>query len=265
MIPTSSVIKKASKVTLKGRWSVSIFVISILLIVFFLCIYSATLLSFVAGDLVAGIFALILELFLLYPIALGVIRYFWRLLHDAQDNPIAVFYYFSSKKLYFRSLSIVFALAFKVLLYSILLNIPYFIVKTLTHSFLYELIGLSMPVWTANLASVTVILSLISKIALIFIMLKFYLAPMLFVADDNMEAAEAIHMSSVISKKSYVDFIYLGFSFLGWLLLCGLVIPIIFIFPYAVLAYLIHSRFVISEYNNHIEQASYNPYPSFTV
>jgi len=151
------------------------------------------------------------------------------------------------------------------LLYSLLLNIPFFIVKALSHSFLYELIGLSVPFWAANLTSVTVILRLISNIALIFIMLKFYLAPMLFVADDNMESVEAVHMSSTISKKSYVDFIYLGFSFFGWILLSGLVIPMIFTLPYIALSYLIHSRFVISEYNTHIEQTSYNAYPSFTV
>ena len=265
MIPTSSVIKKASKATLKGRWGVSIFVVSILLIVYFLCSYSAAIFSFFSGDVLANIFLFFLEIFIVYPTFLGALRYFWRMLHDNEDNPIAVFYFFSSKKLYFRSLSLIFNLAFKALLYGLLLNIPVFIVTALSHSVLYEMIGLSMPFWTANLTGVTFILKLISGIALIFVMLKFYLAPMLFVADENMESAEAVHMSSIISKKSSIDFIYLGFSFFGWILLSFLVLPIIFTLPYIAFSYLIHSRFVVSEYNEHITQANCKTYPSFTA
>ncbi len=265
MIPTSSVIKRASKATLKGRWAASIIVSSILIAVFFLCSYSAAICSFFAAEFLVEIFSLILEILILFPIALGVLRYFWRMLYDNEDNPIAVFYYFSDKRLYLRSLSLIFSLAFKALIYGLLLNIPFFIVKALSHSVLYEFIGLSMPVWSANLTNVCVILRIISGIALIFVMLKFYLAPMLFVADENMEAAEAVHMSSIISKKSSVDFIYLGFSFIGWLILSVLILPLFFTLPYIAFSYLIHSRFVISEYNSHIEQLAYNSYPSFTV
>ena len=59
-----------------------------------------------------------------------------------------------------------------------------------------------------------VILSLIH-----ILMLRYYAAPILSVADEEMDASEAIHMSCVIYKRTMLDFIYLFFSFAGWLLL----------------------------------------------
>lgn len=265
MIPTSSVIKKAAKASLKERWGGSIFSVSILIAIYFICSYIASLFSFTFGNIAATVFIYALEIFVFSPAALGLLRYFWRIVYNETDNPIAIFYYFSSLKIYWRSMSIIFTIAFKVFIFSLLLNIPIFILKALSHSVLYEFIGLSMPVWTVNLANVTVILKIIANIGLVFIMLKFYLAPMLFIADDNMDAAEAMHMSSIISKRSSVDFIYLGFSFFGWILLSVLVIPVIFTVPYILTSYLTHAKFAVTEYNDFASQSQKTYFPSFTA
>lgn len=258
MASGSSLVKKSARTILKGNWTASIFVACIPLFTVFICSYSVSLLAIVSGELIADILFLILGIFLIFPMCLGLLRFFWRVLFGKHDSPVLVFYYFSDKSKYWKSLLFILSMAFKAMIYGVLLNIPMFILNVITHSFMYELIGISLPVWTANLTNVKIILEVVAKVVLISIMLKFYLTPMLFVADDNMESAEAMHMSSVISKKSSVDFIYLGFSFIIWIILSFLVIPIIFTLPYAVVSYLIHARIVVAEYNAHIEQIGYD-------
>ena len=89
-------------------------------------------------------------------------------------------------------------------------------------------------------------------------MLRFYIAPILFVADENMDVSETLHMSTVISRKSSLDFIYLISSFIGWILISVLVIPLIFTLPYILTSYAVHVRFAIAEYNKHIGNLNNN-------
>ncbi len=265
MTSGSPVVKITAKTALKGKWVNSIIVTTILLFSVFISYNVSSVISVVMGELAANILFLLMGLFVVCPIVLGSFRYFWRILFDADDNPISVFHYFSNKTLYKRGISLIISIAFRALLFGLLLNIPTFIVEAMTHSFLYELIGLSIPVWAANLTNVTVFLKVLSSVILFFVMLKFYIAPVLLVADDKMDSAEAIHMSSVISKKTSIDFIYLALSFLGWIGASFFVVPMIFTVPYMITSYLVHTRFSIAEYNIHIESLTKQNYPSYTV
>ena len=92
----------------------------------------------------------------------------------------------------------------------------------------------------------------------------FYIAPVLFIADDNMDCAEAIHMSTIIAKGSSIDFVYLFFSFIGWILICFFLIPIVFVLPYLICSYLVHIRFAVAKYNKHIVKND-NNIPTFAV
>ena len=91
------------------------------------------------------------------------------------------------------------------------------------------------------------------------------MAPLFFVADDNIDANEAMHMSTVISRKTSIDFVYLCFSFIGWLLLSILIVPLIFTLPYMLTSYAVHIRFAVAEYNRHIEQINKIDFPEFTA
>ena len=71
-------------------------------------------------------------------------------------------------------------------------------------------------------------------------------------------------MSTVISKKSGIDFVYLLFSFLGWMFLSLLVIPLIFTLPYMITSYAVHVRFAVAEYNRYIEEREKKNYNIFS-
>jgi len=89
---------------------------------------------------------------------------------------------------------------------------------------------------------------------LVAIMFKYYLAPFLVVADEEMDVYEALHKSTVLSRATVMDFIILILSFLGWIILSVTVIPLIFIIPYFMVSYLVHSRFSVANYNNVVKE-----------
>ena len=94
-------------------------------------------------------------------------------------------------------------------------------------------------------------------------MLKYYLAPMLIIADENMDVNEAIHMSVVISKNTTLDFVYLAFSMIGWILLSLLFIPLLYTLPLFMMVYLTHCSFAVNEYNERINKINNENSQSF--
>ena len=96
-------------------------------------------------------------------------------------------------------------------------------------------------------------------------MARYYIAPFLLIADEDMDAAEAIHMSDVISKSTMLDFIYLFFSLLGWIILSVLVIPIMFTLPYIITSVSVHTRFAIAEYNKRVDKQNSDTFPTYVA
>ena len=265
MIPTNSVVKITAKSALTNKWVKAIFASCILIFISFVLLNATSVLSLVLGELGAGIFFNLLVVFMISPIVLGLIRYFWRFLFEVEDNPIAVFYYFLNISVYKRALSLILNLLFKTVLFGVLINLPKFILILMSKGFVYKFIGMPIPVWSVGLSNVSVIYGVISAVVLFFILSRYYIAPVIFIADDNIDAQEAMHMSTIISKKSSMDFYYLILSFIGWFLLCLTVVPVIFVVPYFIVSYLVHVRFAIAEYNKHIEDMSKKIFPSITV
>lgn len=265
MSTSSSAVKITAKTSLKGNWISAIASCCILIFSYMIISNSVSILSLVTGDLIAELVLLCFYILILAPLALGLIRFFWRLLFDACDKPTALFYYFSDKHNYKRAIGLIFSLTFKVILWGFFLKIPVFITEILANDSIYEFFKMPIPIWTANLLGIKVFLDVITSVLIGFIMLKYYLAPMLFVADDNIEPAEALLMSLTVSKKTTIDFIYLLASFMGWFLLSLTIVPTIFIFPYFITSYLVHSRFAVAEYNKLIKQINENLYQSYSV
>lgn len=265
MTSSNKIVKITARTALGGNWIFSIFAFCIVLFTYLIISNSVSVLDYIFGKYLSEIAIVIGTLFILLPLTLGLLRYFWRLLFGSRDNPISVFYYFSDKLLYKKSMTLIFSLFIKFLLWYIILNIPLLITKFMAGNFIYDMVDIPIPVWTANLTNVGKFLKIISSVLIFFIMMRYYLSPMLFIADDNIESAEAIHMSTVISKKTSVDYIYLILSFFGWFLLSILIIPVIFVLPYFITSYLVHSRFAVADYNLHIKNSAEASYPSYTA
>ena len=129
----------------------------------------------------------------------------------------------------------------------------------------YNFFDLSLPVWTSSLWTLNSFLAIISSFALIFVALKYYLAPFLFVSDANMHPAEAINMSVIISRRTGSDFVALVLSFALWILLSVFVAPLIFTIPYFIAAYGVHCRYAVTAYNNDVDNFNSKDAPFYSV
>lgn len=253
MVGGSKVVKLTAKTALSGNWLKVIFATVIFLICCFVCGFSADIFSYTDIFSVSAAISALFYLFLIFPLFLGILRYTWRMIFGVCDNPIAVFYYLSDLKKYKRALGFVFRFILKMLPPILILYTPVTIFWLFTQSYIYDFLGISMPLWVANTNSLFIILGVFISVGIAFYMLKFYLSPFLFVADDEIEAGEALHMSSIIARKSALDFIYLLLSLSGFIIISLPVIPLAFTMPYIITCYAVHVRFAVAEYNMHIK------------
>ncbi len=265
MTVASSTIKKAARDSLKNN-VINSFIVCVAVLLCYLINQNICSCLFVAlGNTFANILLIILNLFLFFPMLLGGIRYFWRILCGVCDNPISVFYYFINLENYLKAISIILKLAVKTILFGILFSLPYIVVSLISNAEIYERFNIAIPLWTANLSNLAIFLRSIATVGTTFVMLKYYLAPMLIVADENMDAGEAMHMSVMISKRSMLDFIFLLFSMLGWILLSLLFIPLLYTLPLFITVYLTHCSFAVNDYNEFVKKANSQNFPTFAA
>ena len=265
MLSPTYVIKKTAKTSLKDNWFQAIAVS--LIFIFALCLgeVAASLVFAFAKRVGYIIFLSLFNIFAIFPLLLGVINWFRRLLWGQKDNVLLVFKYFSNRYEYKRALHLSLILTSKLLICAAIIFSPCIIVWVLSSERFYNFFDLSLPVWTSSLWTLNSFLAIISSFALIFVALKYYLAPFLFVSDDNMHPAEAINMSVIISRRTGSDFVALVLSFALWILLSVFVAPLIFTIPYFIAAYGVHCRYAVTAYNNDVDNFNSKDAPFYSV
>ena len=261
-VSISSVIAEA-KSALKGKWIMAI--IAALALLFSLLIIQniAYLFSLALGNIASTVIMYILMLVLSCPLLLGVLRYYWRIFGGADETPVAVFYYFSEIKLFLKSLRFWFMLLLRIALFAAVFYLPTIAVYVISAPEFYRFIDIAIPIWSQNLSAILNFFSSISFALVVVSTIKFYLSPILVIADDKMDLEEAFHMSSVISKTSITDFIFLVISLLGWILISILFLPLLFTLPYFFMCYTVHSFYSIKDYNEKIKRLNEESFPSF--
>ena len=265
MTAGNNVIKATALTALKGKKIKAIFACLILFFSVFIGGYTSSLFSIFGGEILTFVLNFIFFAFIYTPLFLGILRFIWRILFGADDNPISVFYYFSQKKLYKKILKFLSLLLIRIVPLGVLVSLPAVFARVISLGKVFEYFKMPIPMWAANISYAYIFLSTIAFVIMLLYSLKFYIAPVLLVADENMDAAEAIHMSTVISKKTSLEFLYLVFGFLGWILISVLVIPAIFVLPYFLTAYAVHVRFAVAEYNMHIKKSFEDDTPTFVT
>ncbi len=265
MLAPSPVVKLTARNALKSSVLLSIAVSCVLLFVFFIAELTASLFSIFAGELM---YILVLAAFLFFavcPLFLGVLYFYRRLLWGQNDKLVIIFKYFSSLSEYKRALHFLFLLAVRLGFASAILYIPSFLVAILSNEKIYNLLDIPLPIWTSNLWALNSFLVFISSLALVFVMIRYYLAPMIFVGNDDIDPAEAVNMSTIISKRTGADFLGLVLSFTPWILVSFLVAPLIFTLPYFITSYCVHCRFAITAYNLDVDRFNASFTPSFST
>ena len=265
MIAGNSVVKLTARTALKNNWlkciAASLALIFSCIILLSAADYAAYISNGAVGYILLGVGAV----FLVFPLFLGLVRFFWRMIFGADDRWPLLFYYFSDRKKYGRALRLSLALALRAAGFALIMFLPAIIVDLFAGVKIYDMMDIPIPIWTGNLYYVSVFLKTVAAVILFFVMVRYYLAPFLAVADEDMEVAEAMHMSCTVSKDTALDYIYLIFSFLGWILISVLIFPLVFTVPYFMTSLSVHTRFAVAEYNKKVEKNSDSGIPTFAA
>ena len=263
MTVSTKIIKKTAKTALRENWCNAIIVCTAMILFYYVCSLIAECIEYVLLPVVAYAFLAGMFFFMFAPVLLGVIRYFWRLLFDAKDNPAVIFYYFSDKKRYARALRVTFALGIRAVIFGFFVFLPAVVTKALSQTAFYDFFHLPIPLWSFNFTYVSLFLETVAKVLFFFYLLRFFAFPFLAVADEEMEIGEAIHRGKQLSTRADINPFSLIISFLGWLLLCLLALPAIFILPYFFTALSVEFRFIVAAYNKEAEGKQSGVFPAY--
>lgn len=268
MLPTNVAAKSTARVTLKKRWPAAIAVSLILLTVFVMEIYFQQLmLIIVKGDFIWSPFqpqnivylnqwsnvlvTVISTAFCVaisFPLFFGVLRWFWRVTNGADDSVGGVFYYFSSVDKYFMAIKLFWGFFWRTVVITAIVFLPYIIVTVLTSPDVYALFGKSIPLGISSLASISGFLAVIGTVGFIALIIRYYLVPSIIFWDETVSVHDAFKYSVIVSKGSKSAYFYFLISFIGWLVLSLLAIPLLFTIPYFLGSVTVFSRYILNNY-----------------
>lgn len=250
----SRAVKSTAKAALKGHWFEACCVSIAFMLTVTLIYFSCALLASILPQFVTGILLLVLTLLLICPLFLGIMRFFKNLIFGAHVDFTEIFIYFSAAKAYKRAIRLVLELFARFIFYGIISLIPAGIVKLITSDFFFRILNMDIPLWSASFNTLLSFLMGMAALSVFILMLRYYLAPFLLVADDGMTVGEAIHMSTILSRRSSSELWSLVFSFLGLFFVSLFAIPLIFTLPYLLCALTVHSRYAVTNFNLSINQ-----------
>lgn len=251
-IPSSNVVKNTVKTAFSGKMISAIFAALSAVFASYILYFFTMGFFFVLGEdatVIVNVIAVLASVFILAPLFLGVVRFFWRITSDFDEGPAEVFYYFSSAARYKRAIKLVLVLLFRGGCMVLVCLLPFIVVNIISNTWIYQFLGTEIPLWAAGLELLKEFLKF-SGIFLSFVfLLKYYLVPAVVVMDDDMLLFEAVHISVMVSRKSLGSFLSLTASLFGWILLSFLGLPLIYTAPLFFGCYAVHSRYALVNYN----------------
>ena len=260
---SSMVVKKTARTALKGNYFKGVVASTIIAFVWIVLSVCASYAGTFAGIAVANLAFILFLMFLMIPLILGFVYFSVRLIFSNDCDPVTVVKYFSNRRDYFKALKLSLTLTGNMLFYSFVFFLPVAICNYVASGEFFKTLGMQIPVWASGVWVVSYILRILATVLFINVMLKFYLAPFLISANEDMDPFEALHISKTIAFASKREFIFLILSFALYIIACVFVLPLIFIFPYFAVAYAVHCRYAVAEYNKNVDKTNSNNAPSF--
>ncbi len=204
--------------------------------------------SVVAG---AGItvFSSLYGLLLYTPFVFGVLRWFWMLIQGKNCAIGDVFYYFSSGKRFLKVVSVSFFLLLRVILGAIVCFLPYALCSLLTTPELYNAFGYSMPVIISGIFPLEYFFELAGSFLFLFWCSRYALFFVALFEQPELSANSMISYSVKLTKGKLFKLVGFVASFIGWFLLCILVLPMLFVVPFALASFAIYAREELRFYN----------------
>ena len=255
---SAKAVKTTAKALLKGNWANSV-VISAIPLLCAAVIYIVTyLLSLPLGDF-SVIIALAAYLFLIAPLWLGTLRCFWRMANEIKDSPFEVFYFFSALKSYKRALAFSLKIMLRIFICFTVFFLPSIIVQLLTNEYFYEFFGMATPIWVLSFRPVFYVLRFAGFVAAVAYICGILLPSFLLLANEEMSTGDCIKQGIEIGKIEKSNLAAIVWSYMGWILLSFLVVPLLFTLPYLLMSYIVACRFSVVQHNLRIDKANEIP------
>lgn len=253
MQPTFSQLKSKAKESLKSKWPVAVAITAVLLSIGLLDIlFEYILMSVFRVDAVwtvvdpttlphysivasfcITVFSAVYGLFLFVPFSMGVLRWFWKNSHGEEVELQTVFYYFSSARLFFKTVLLASLLFLLIILGALICFVPFIMISLLTKPEFYALFGTGMPVWTSGLFSLAQTFEIAGLFLFVCWVARYALFFVPFFENEQMSVAKIISESVKLTKGKLIRMIGFLFSFIGWILLCFILLPALFVIPFA--------------------------------
>lgn len=253
MLPSGSIVKETAKTAMKGnRLNLSVGSVALVFVFLINGLLSAVLAE-ITTEIIALAFEMLFLIFVILPLLFGTVRFFRRAVWGEKESPAEIFYCFGGKAKYLRALSLGVKLALRFGITLLVCLIPAGILYLFGKAEFYSALNILMPSFAPSLSVVAIIFEVLGVSAAILINLKYYLAPFFAYANEEISTNEAIRMSRIVARGSLPDFCWLLISFIGWIIISILVIPLVFTLPYFLSCYTVHARFSVAQYNKTVK------------
>lgn len=262
MVIQNSVVKHTAKLAWKEKEMLSLAIGFVLLLSGLIVYTSSQLILMLLPFYVSVICFAILSFFWLLPLTLGILRTIWQQMFEGNSKFFDVFYYFTDIKFYKKALHFIFSLLIRVTGIVFVCILPAVAVDIISSEWIHTSFDWTMPLWISNLSVISSILYFVGGIISVAFSVRFYISPFLFVTDDCIDALEALHLSTLISKNNIWEFFLLILSFLGWFIISLFVFPLIIVIPYFLTCFMVFCRFVVAQYNKKQELLREYSYPA---
>lgn len=254
MFPTVKAAKSTALAALKNHWPLAIAAATIPLIFFVIITNLLSVFGHVlsTSPFLAAVYSVFILLFVAvgFPLLLGTLRVLWSIETEQPLGIIEIFYYFSSLKEYKRAVTFIVLQLGSLVIKSVLLLLPSFIIDYISNSPSFLFGDVAMPLWVDSLWIFALFLRIIAVVCIAYIALRYYLSPFLFVTLKDTDSFEIIATAKKVSRVSFGAFITLLLSLIGWIVLSLFFAPLVFTAPYITMCYLVHSRFAVVFYNS---------------
>lgn len=198
-----------------------------------------------ASLIITGIFSVLTILFT-QPLAIGQTEWYWRLSGGDDVHVGDVFGWFGSFKLYLKSIWLWLNLFVRSLLWAVAIcALPYACILTAVLYFLPRRGQTADLMAAAFLLVFGCLLMLVAVFLLLYVIMRYFLAPYLLVEDNSRRVGEIIRHSVRYSKAYRWEIVKFIFSFIPWFLTCYFVLPLLYVWPYFFSASAVLARHII--------------------
>lgn len=249
---SAGLVRKNAAAILKNILPQSIAIAGIFFLFWLLGIYLGQTISLLcpvpvrAG--IAQLVSVLCDVFFSVPLMMGIQRWTWRLTGGADDSLRTVFYAFGDKQNYRRAFG--YSLRYTLCLYVPRLTaLPRIFLEHGEDAALHPLSVLHGG-FTGLFSAVAAVLELAGLFLSLWLALRFFLAPYLLANDDSLSPAQALRLSFQVMHKRTGRLLGFFFSFIGWGLLCVLILPVMYVFPLFWISTGIYARYLIADYNS---------------